>query len=314
VDLKKANGDKAEGIAIGSKCGTNVGEQTRSRETDAFYATEANRITEQCRRQTGKAGVADIIDWLIDRKNRGEITKRTWRVYKQAVLLKEYEVGEEDERGRKAIERLKEETQTGARIGTGRKRCVGIKGMNALNKACKYMHPETQNTLQLWIEAGIITGLRPSEWKDAGIEKFENVWVLHVKNAKNTHGRSHGDMRHIAILEEEAADTVKKHIRNINDWLGEEKDRTFRSFYRNFKSALERSLKKANCTGEINLYATRHQFKTDAARKNNVPKKLSPTSWDTAQPPPPRTTTAGTARRRIRFASRRGGIPNVPSE
>jgi hypothetical protein len=129
------------------------------------------------------------------------------------------------------------------------------------NSLSKYARP----TL-LWFLAGIITGLRPSEWQTAQLgENKERERVLVVINAKNTNGRAHGTTRTIRLHEISVQDfkIVEEHLRNVeshkfpqsfpNFYLGCRK-----LIYRISKQIWPRRLKRPA------LYTTRHKFGADA--------------------------------------------------
>jgi hypothetical protein len=69
--------------------------------------------------------------------------------------------------------------------------------------------------LERWVEAGLITGLRPSEWAEARLEHSASLGpVLIVKNAKATNGRAHGPRRTMLLagLTQEERNTIGEHF------------------------------------------------------------------------------------------------------
>ncbi len=72
-----------------------------------------------------------------------------------------------------------------------------------------------------WLQAGALTGLRPHEWEFAILDKREDDRLfLIVHNAKNTNGRSHGELRHIELtyLSEHEKNIIEKFLSIVADY------------------------------------------------------------------------------------------------
>ncbi|MUO72924.1 hypothetical protein [Agrobacterium vitis] len=115
------------------------------------------------------------------------------------------------------------------------------------------------------IEAGIATGLRPIEWKDAWVENN----ILHVPNAKFRPGISgNGQKRELLLDEDAITESQLNAIYRVLDSLhGMEWD----AVGRNVRRALDRAKVKLNRMGFVTkkqmktrLYDARHQFAANA--------------------------------------------------
>lgn len=82
-----------------------------------------------------------------------------------------------------------------------------------------------------WLQFGSMTGLRPCEWQNADLICQDAIWVLRVKNGKNTNERSHGLYRHIYL-----DDMSDFNIVHLKDFI-----RTIRSYFEShgYKSVYE---------------------------------------------------------------------------
>lgn len=119
----------------------------------------------------------------------------------------------------------------------------------------------------LWFMAGMLTGLRPTEWRDA-ILTFDKKGekILLVQNAKNTNGRSHGKEREIRLGNMFPADLaiIEDHVESIQRYQGQGDD-AFEDYYYNCRRLIShvgnrlwpRRLKHPT------LYTARHMFAAD---------------------------------------------------
>lgn len=119
----------------------------------------------------------------------------------------------------------------------------------------------SRETLVMLI-AGLITGLRPIEWRTAKIEGVNLV----VQNAKNTNGRANGDFRHINISDllpselkflMEHIKACKLYSKNIDAWQLQ------MGYLRSCLRILNKKyLPKSKLN--ISMYSARHQFAANA--------------------------------------------------
>lgn len=125
----------------------------------------------------------------------------------------------------------------------------------------KSINSKFNESLYIWLHAGILTGLRPNEWSDARIEDNKLI----VRNSKHTNGRSFGEFRtiHLNLLTEKEFNFVKKQVENGNYYnnLGK-----YQYFYKSCSDLLRDIGKKlwSNRKQYPSLYTLRHQFSADA--------------------------------------------------
>ena len=119
------------------------------------------------------------------------------------------------------------------------------------------------------IRAGILTGLRPSEWQSAKLVRVGRATHLVVKNGKFSNGRSFGPYRTL-ILDTGAID---RSDRELLSWLIEtanrysdeawrEEIRLASTYLRELRQRFPDSIGKL----PVSIYSGRHQFAADAKR------------------------------------------------
>ena len=141
---------------------------------------------------------------------------------------------------------------------------------NTSSKKNKYLGPEDFEKIAsnmsdnskygalalLWLEATVITGLRPVEWRDAYIEND----VLIVKNAKNTNNRSYDDWRHLTLYDLGQSDKEKVYsfVKKLSNFMMENE---FDKIYKSVRDRLYITSKKIwGENAAPSLYSARHQF------------------------------------------------------
>ncbi|WP_370196646.1 site-specific integrase [Aurantimonas sp.] len=119
----------------------------------------------------------------------------------------------------------------------------------------------------LLLTAGLVTGLRPSEWINTRmIQDTEEGWKLKVQNGKSTNGRSHGPTRTLTW-----SDSTEE-VQAIRDWQGHlstclprEKDRAravWRTYYAQLRDTLHEVCQELwpRRQRRPTFYSTRHTF------------------------------------------------------
>lgn len=207
---------------------------------------------------------AEWIDWMINLMQKGEWVKATWRQSLAAVSA----LVDLDE---PILERLQKASTDGVRSRGLRRRTKHIstrakdRVARAMKGYCRTASPIPER-LEMWLEAGEATGLRPAEWENAQLTAGkDDRWVLRVKNAKHSHGRGHGKYREIRIESEVTLAAVRHHLELIHDYISARPDREFRHYYNSCRAALKRINKNLpKKETKLCLYSTRHQFKNNA--------------------------------------------------
>ncbi|WP_201340218.1 site-specific integrase [Isorropodon fossajaponicum symbiont] len=147
-------------------------------------------------------------------------------------------------------------------------------------------YPASMSRLaQKWIEVGIITGIRPNEWKNTKIrgnvsdfyysENHDQVLRMVVQNAKYSKGknRSNGKHRTLIMTSLSEQDIIK--ILDFNSLLQKhiKTKGGFEEIYYSVRKCLyyanQKTLPKSS--KYITLYSARHQFVSDRKSMNEHP-------------------------------------------
>lgn len=118
-------------------------------------------------------------------------------------------------------------------------------------------------SIALWLYAGQVTGLRPSEWPGA---RFVSARRLKVRNAKYSHGRSFDEFRTLDLT---AATEIELHmVQSFVEVVANVPD--FEAFLRACQTRLRKVNRKRFPTAKkhITLYSARHQFGANCKAAN----------------------------------------------
>ena len=226
------------------------------------------------------------IRWLVSIKPT--VTRATWALYKEA-LLEHFADINASEAGRE----LEQIDATGCkprgRRGDGSARTSGLKAkfvnQAAYRKVDAYLKEADamyDYALRGFIDATLLTGLRPVEWAGTRLEQGQDCPVLKVRNAKYRRGpetdkafirnRAHGEwrtLRLIGLTKTELAiiefhlDSVKPHIQDERQW-----DAFYGHIRRRLTKVNNRVVRQRK--HRFSLYSCRHQFCANA-KSDNVP-------------------------------------------
>ncbi len=257
----------------------------------------------------------EFVKWLIQKK--AQWSSNTWRIYKGASMyfltsiepdfleMDREQISKKDREKSKEINLAKgilsnEYSQTGEVVCKSRKnadrktgaidesrtsgnkfKSVPVKQKEivfaALNKITRKGNEFSELAIA-WLQAGIITGIRPSEWEHTELlgntgdfyysENDDEILKLVVKNAKHSHemgsNRGNGDERTLIMtnLNEEDIKTVIKFYDLLQDFM---QKYPFKKVYNRARQILHsgntKSLPKSSKF--ITLYSARHQFVSD---------------------------------------------------
>ncbi len=259
--------------------------QKRTSETNAFYERKYEQFAAQTALRIGVQKISDIapiqiVDRLIAR--RAHLSKKTWQVYKSALLAHfdqaatacgdfyrqlEYTY---------AVGVLSQETQTEAMTrGT---RTSALKSRRISEKDHQQLLDYLQGRkgkdkwaafTQTWCQAARLTGLRPGEWAKAYIDQLPSgERALVVANAKCTQGRGNGATRHLVLTGLSAEQfgyiedmgEIARHYETTEETMEDLQSWVSKYLYRASRAALGKR-KHYPC-----LYTFRHQFAADAKR------------------------------------------------
>lgn len=204
-------------------------------------------------------------------KNKAHNYKsNTWRYYRSSFLYYAKVLLNEEKINNQKYEKIKElleKTKSGEKEflpeRTSAKKSKHIKenDLKLLIEELRKSNNKWKVATILWIQSGIISGLRPVEWKNVEIITDNNVFLLNVKNAKNTNNRSHGDFRKINLsyLNEKEKEMIIKHTKIAKNF---EKKGLWKEYYEGCSNILRYTTRKVlkNKKKFPTLYSCRHQF------------------------------------------------------
>lgn len=149
------------------------------------------------------------------RLEKKAISRGTWRQYKGSlifVLEEEREAAIEGvavEELDEAIARLRSESQSGCLKKSDRTSGQKAKAFSSVDFeiVADYLQSriggkrghQHANALLTFLRANRLVGLRPAEWRSAGLVDFRGSLALRVGNAKHTNGRANGSHRHLLV-------------------------------------------------------------------------------------------------------------------
>lgn len=244
---------------------------SRTEKTDAAYEKRAIMLMKRVGRLYNKT--PDIVDprqvviWL--KFNTPELSHNSFRQYKSALMhyftkvLKTPIALEAAEHlmGLSGQLALRKTTKT-----SGKK----AKNMNKnrFDQLLIHLHKENfkyDHIIICWLQAGLLCGLRPIEWRTAELIEHEGELALKVLNAKSTNDRSNGTYRTLLLgdMSEDELNIVKQQLYNVKANSFDEES------YNKFYLACSKRLSMVNAAlfksgKHITLYSARHQFSANA--------------------------------------------------
>lgn len=251
-------------------------------QTVSQYRIRAVHLINRAGREIGSKQPAmfEVAHWLIE--NQHLISKATWRQYRAALIcILDGDQGENTSllSDKESAIQLLSATDTsqckqrGTHTSAIKQKKISTVDIEKLadyflaNQGIRH----GMATLY-WLVSGLWTGLRPSEWQSARlIVNADGNWVLIVKNAKNTNGRSHGIERiiHLTSVSEIELEVIRQHLANIAS--AKNNGIKFIAVYNHCRDCLYSANQKLwpHRTKLISLYSARHQFAADA-KKNGL--------------------------------------------
>ena len=247
---------------------------SRTSKTEENYKLIAKRLMARYNRDVpGPPYKVKFLDWLGSKK--AQWRPSTWRQYKSAMMLF-FEING----SRDLCEKLSKmhsdacapPPSRGGQMNTSARKRKEITGdeFERLLKVLGGRRCTWATNTRLFLQAGLLTGLRPGEWEfaviidDVELPNGSKVGpVLKVKNAKNTNGRCHGEYRHLILsnLERTEINTIQMHISLVTRWIRDG------GKYEKYYSRCRRCLYEAGRefpprlrNKNITQYTMRHQF------------------------------------------------------
>ena len=239
---------------------------SRTAKTEQFYLETASSLLRQFRISTGMVRWSEdplaFYRWIQDRVESWK--PATWRVNRASLVFYFESAGENE-----LASMIK---------NIGSERCARVSTNTSAQKAKTLPTSDIKQILDflekkpgpseillgLWLLAGRITGLRPSEWENAVLEGEKLI----VRNAKTTNGRSHGPSRTLLLhdLPGEQKEVVFLFIQGLQKRLSE--TGSMSRIYGTAKRRLHRICREIwpNRKKYPTLYSGRHQFSADLKR------------------------------------------------
>lgn len=249
---------------------------TRSANTKEAYEKRYEQLRARFEVETGKRDLApdEVVAHLI--LLRPELARRSWRVYKNAVMhyLETYY----PENGT-AISTLKAVTSAGLSDGSANTSGRKIKHVPvaawaairyALQQRIKRQH-RYAHALLMVCESTLLTGLRPIEWafSELGTSDEDGRPVLRVRNAKHSNGRANGSYREMYVdrLTAEEIEHIRVALEYCRCDTNDEAEKLQRALRHELEAARGVDLSpRRKRQSSVTLYSFRHQFVADAKR------------------------------------------------
>lgn len=224
------------------------------------YTTNARRITQEVTDRYGSATPQSYFDYLMAKS--AELCTNTIRIYKRSVCFSLESAGQAD-----AAEELRGLFENVESPAAGRKlKLVRRVPHNIFERTLLILRESTTKVAHQSADllvATAITGLRPSEWSNAAMERR----TLVVRNAKHSELRGNGEHRQLELLDTLTEDEWDAIQRTMN-LIREKGYKTVRpNLAVAFKTALAeaiRQLGESRWFLRLRLYDFRHQFSADA--------------------------------------------------
>lgn len=257
---------------------SNSGAKKRSLATVIQYQNLARRLTDRARRHfgidRGEVDPTTVASYLVEIMS--SVRKRTFRLYRAALVYHFEEIATpealrardfiRDEIGYDSI--FEDEVGSDvekSKTSSHKSKRVSDEDLKAIYAELRQSKSKWAGAAGAWLRAGMLTGLRPIEWIDVRYVDEVGVPYLLVNNAKNTHGRAHGDSRKVILegLTERELELIKKHIQLVRAHVE-------RGLYAFFYKQCQRLLHSVSSKlfpwrlRRITLYSGRHQFAADA--------------------------------------------------
>ena len=215
-----------------------------------------------------------FIAWLEPR--RTTLRPASWRQYRAAVVyvLYQQQVPNAESLRARLMERplnLPDSKDLPARTSSSKSKKISKDDMDALvNHLSNHGGRRDKLTAQ-WLVWGLITGLRPCEWRLVEPHREEKEVMLLVANAKHDTRRAHGPERKVHVL------LVAECQKALIDFIQSVQSEDFDEAYEGCRLALWRATKALwpRRKKQPTLYSARHQFAADAKSAGLAPESIA---------------------------------------
>lgn len=251
-------------------------EMNRSEETKEKYKKRAVSLFKKARKEFKipeyeSLNPKQFVGWLI--ADRNNLHYNSWKQYKASIIsyFEDFEHIDKNEK-EEILDLLKEAVHE---VGNKKTKNTSNKKMKKFPtkdflQILDYLQSgrvvsKYKDLLFLWLNAGILTGLRPVEWATAKYIDEKGKERLIVENAKNSNGRAHGDYRTIILdkLTENEREYIKAFVKEANYYHSIDKYSSFQKGCADLLTSVGKKIFK-NRSEIPCLYSLRHQFSADA--------------------------------------------------
>lgn len=246
--------------------------QTRTHATTAAYLRRAQHLVARmvAELQPPDIDPMAVAQWAISL--RPQFRRPTWRQYKSSLIC--YFEQFEDEDSEQAIALLTASDCSNclkgkdapARTSSFKKRCITPEELSRILEYISTHKTRWGQATAVWLQAAVLTGLRPGEWQTAVLNTDANGNpILIVRNAKNTNGRAHGSERTLLLNSMAKSDIkiIQEQVRVASKIV---EMRLWDRYYRECRKTLYAAVRVLwpRRSHYPTLYTGRHQFAADA--------------------------------------------------
>jgi hypothetical protein len=233
---------------------------SRTPETETYYAQLARTLLD--RQGDWKADPLDAARRITLQGETSSWSKATWRIYRAALHYYLESSGYQEAADWIRYARPEFTMTREARTSQKKQKGLAPEEADALTAALAASTSRYARAARIWLQAGILTGLRPSEWREAHFDP--EAEILTVMNAKATNGRGNGPMRRLRLrnLTRGEREVIQEMIRVVQEHAD------FRKLYGGVRKVLFMAARRVwpRRKLRISLYSSRHQWVANAKR------------------------------------------------
>ena len=259
---------------------------TRTQETESEYLRRAMLLEMRASRVMGTLDPDPVLVASFTINQQASWTKRTWRLYKAALLFRYGSMGTPS--AQEACSLLRTTPQTpclrrSSKTSSTRRKRFDDADLEAVVEKLESSKSPCASILHQWLVHGAVFGLRPHEWATAKVVYLRSadlrvagpsaagIWekprpFLRISNSKTTNGRSHGQFRHLELVEFSPERVV--HLEMFLEIMnGAFEDGVFTRLLRQCTDVLyriNRALHPKDKGRWIHLYSMRHRVSSNA--------------------------------------------------
>ena len=233
---------------------------SRTKTTESFYRSVAQSLLAGCPdwRQDPMQAVRHIESLRATRA----WSVSTWRIYRAALSWFLAESGFPEAADLILHVAQGARRQGNPRLAQKKQKSLPASDLLALDRDIAARRTRYADVARLWLWAGVLTGLRPGEWRETALSA--DGLTLIVRNAKHSNGRANGSHRHLHLdamsPDERAAIARMVDLSAATD--------NFTRLYHRVRKIVRESAKRCwpQRLRRPSLYSARHQWAANAKR------------------------------------------------